>query len=700
MSDTHSETASDIGYVRTEEVPTRPPPPSEIGIQGWLRQNLLSSMSDFSSVSAAISSVLMMLLTAGVLFAGVWLVWSFFSFTVLNAVWTDPEGIKRLACATTLQGGELPEDWSGACWPYVDAKWKVFTYGRYPGEELWRPDLVFLIGGFGIAWLVSDGVPRRRIVGIALLVAAAALWWWSSLPIEVETEALLNDPARDEYASPLGALWDAAPVGVWIMAAIGLLYALLPSDKGRGLVAVLMLTAFPLLAYILLTGGDAEGGTGFWIGLLAAAAFGLLLWGVGRFVGAGAAGAAIISAAIVAVAAYLLWQWVEPLRDMGIALPIPADTLQLILAVVGVAGLVFLFAGMKGVGLGLRLLLAVPALLLVFSAYGSGPLSSVTLPVGWVILVLLGLALLGFVALAITGLSDRTWHAAVTGFGSSAGRMLALGALVVGVIAFLGGHWFVDLIELTARGELDRFLSAEHIAAANANEHIVERVVWPLPEVETELWGGLLVTLVVAIVGIVASLPLGILVALGRRSQLPAVRFLSVAYIEFWRGVPLITVLFMSSVMLPLFLPDGVEFNKLLRALIGVALFASAYMAEVVRGGLQAIPKGQYEGAASLGLGYWQMMRLIVMPQALTLVIPGVVNTFIGLFKDTTLVLIIGLFDLLGQIQQTFNDSSWATPVTQPTGYVVAAGIFFAFCFGMSRYSMYIERRLRRGHAR
>ena len=182
-----------------------------------------------------------------------------------------------------------------------------------------------------------------------------------------------------------------------------------------------------------------------------------------------------------------------------------------------------------------------------------------------------------------------------------------------------------------------------------------------LPYVETQLWGGLLVTLVVAIVGMVASLPLGVLLALGRRSNLPVVKFCSIVFIEFWRGVPLITVLFMASVMLPVFLPPGVNFDKLLRALIGVALFTSAYMAEVVRGGLQAIPKGQYEGAKALGLTYWQMMRMIILPQALKIVIPGIVNSFISLFKDTSLVLIIGLFDLLGIVQLNFTDSNWAS---------------------------------------
>ena len=221
-----------------------------------------------------------------------------------------------------------------------------------------------------------------------------------------------------------------------------------------------------------------------------------------------------------------------------------------------------------------------------------------------------------------------------------------------------------------------------------------------LTPVETSLWGGLLVTLVVAIVGIVVSFPLGILLALGRRSNMPIIKMFSIVFIEFWRGVPLITVLFMSSVMLPLFLPDGVNFDKLLRALVGVALFSSAYMAEVIRGGLQAIPKGQYEAANAMALTFWQGMRLIILPQALKLVIPGIVNTFIGLFKDTSLVLIIGLFDLLGIIQQNMTDPNWISPGTPATGFVFAAFVFFIFCFGMSRYSAYMERRLDTGHKR
>ncbi|MCU4180368.1 amino acid ABC transporter permease [Bosea sp. BH3] len=221
-----------------------------------------------------------------------------------------------------------------------------------------------------------------------------------------------------------------------------------------------------------------------------------------------------------------------------------------------------------------------------------------------------------------------------------------------------------------------------------------------LPRVDTGLWGGVMVTLLISAVGIVFSLPLGVLLALGRRSRLPAIQLLSVIFIEFVRGVPLITVLFMANTMLPLFVPQEWSPDRLLRPLIGVAVFAAAYMAEVVRGGLQAIPKGQYEGAMSLGLGYWQMMRLIILPQALRIVIPGIVNTFIGLFKDTTLVAIVGIFDFLRTIEATLVDPTWATPTTRGTGYAFAAIFYFLCCWGMSRYSVAVEKRLAAGQKR
>ncbi|MBA0206849.1 MULTISPECIES: amino acid ABC transporter permease [Pectobacterium] len=217
-----------------------------------------------------------------------------------------------------------------------------------------------------------------------------------------------------------------------------------------------------------------------------------------------------------------------------------------------------------------------------------------------------------------------------------------------------------------------------------------------LSRVETYQWGGLTLTLIIAAVGIAGALPLGILLALGRRSTLPIVRMLSVVFIEFWRGVPLITVLFMSSVMLPLFLTEGTTIDKLLRALVGVILFQSAYVAEVVRGGLQALPKGQYEAAESLGLGYWRMQGLVILPQALKMVIPGLVNTIISLFKDTSLVIIIGLFDLFSSIQQATVDPTWLGMSTE--GYVFAAMVYWIFCFSMSRYSQHLESRFNTGH--
>jgi general L-amino acid transport system permease protein len=215
-----------------------------------------------------------------------------------------------------------------------------------------------------------------------------------------------------------------------------------------------------------------------------------------------------------------------------------------------------------------------------------------------------------------------------------------------------------------------------------------------LPEVETRLWGGMMVTLVISFTGIVASLPLGILLALGRRSDLPVVRSASVVFIEFWRGVPLITVLFFATYMLPLFLPGSWNINGLLRVLIGVTLFSGAYLAEVVRAGLQAIPRGQFEGAMALGLGYWRTMGLVILPQALRLVIPGLVNSFIALFKDTTLVLIVAIFDLLGQLRAAFSDPNWATPVTLFTGFAFAGMIYFVVSFAMSRYALFTEKRL------
>jgi general L-amino acid transport system permease protein len=226
---------------------------------------------------------------------------------------------------------------------------------------------------------------------------------------------------------------------------------------------------------------------------------------------------------------------------------------------------------------------------------------------------------------------------------------------------------------------------------------------WPaigLARVDTALWGGLLVTLVVAAVGIVLSLPLGIVLALGRRSGMPVVRLFAIAFIEFVRGVPLITVLFMASVMLPLFVPPAFSPDKLLRALVGVTVFSAAYMAEVVRAGLAAIPRGQFEAARALGLNYGRMMRLVVLPQALRITIPNIVNSTVALFKDTTLVFFVGIFDFLKTIEVARVDPKWATPVTSATGYAFAAAFYFVCCWSMSLYARRLERRLSAGERR
>ena len=210
-----------------------------------------------------------------------------------------------------------------------------------------------------------------------------------------------------------------------------------------------------------------------------------------------------------------------------------------------------------------------------------------------------------------------------------------------------------------------------------------------LPFVSQERWGGLPVTLILATFGLAFGFPLGILVALGRRSKLPAIRSLCVLYVELIRGVPLISLLFMASVMFPLFMPDGFNIDKLLRAQIAIVLFAGAYLAEVVRGGLQAVPRGQHEAADAIGLSYWQKNALIVLPQAIRHVIPPLVNTFIAFFKDTSLVLIIGIFDLLTTAKTAVIDPAWQQFSVEV--YIFVAIIYFAFCFAMSRYSRHLE---------
>ena len=218
--------------------------------------------------------------------------------------------------------------------------------------------------------------------------------------------------------------------------------------------------------------------------------------------------------------------------------------------------------------------------------------------------------------------------------------------------------------------------------------------VFGLPYVDTSLWGGLMLDVIISFVTVAGALPLGILLALGRRSQLPVMRYFSIGYIELLRGVPLLTVLFMSAIMVPLFLPYGVSVDRLIRAMVAFTLFNAAYMAETVRGGLQGVPEGQEEAAYSLGLRWWQVQVFVTLPQALRIVVPGIVNNIVDLFKDTSLVTIIGLVDLLGAVNQSLKDPAWLGMAKE--GYVFTAVVFFVCCFSMSSYGRRFERRLNR----
>ena len=358
-----------MSFNREIEAPILPAPPSEVGVKGWLYHNIFQSMSDYSSIQSCSKSVLTALFTGFVFYVFATQIYSFIDFAFISAVWSDPDGLKREACWTIEQGGNLPDGWHGACWPYIIAKAKFIMYGAYPAGELWRVNLTYLLGGMMLTWVLVEPLPFRKIIGFVLLVF------------------------------------------------------------------------YPMFATVMLSGG----GSGFSSA------------NVGAYTLLG-----------------LLFITINRIGAKGKLLPIFND----IVAVSGIAG--------------------------------------------WALI---------FIAAFIV----------VTGFDIG------------------------------------------------------------LSNVDTRDWGGLLITLVVATTAIVTSLPLGILLALGRRSEMPIIRSLSIIFIEFWRGVPLITVLFMASVMIPLFMPEGVNFDSLLRALIGVTLWQSAYMAEVIRGGLQAIDKGQYEAATRWG---------------------------------------------------------------------------------------------------
>ncbi|MFN4143497.1 amino acid ABC transporter permease [Aestuariivirga sp.] len=472
--------------------------------------------------------------------------------------------------------------------------------------------LLALIAWTILDWAVLDAVWTGQDREACAIAGAGACWpfVWAKFPQWV----------FGFY--PIEERW--RPALVFLIGAVALVPMLMPSAPGKLWNALFLILAFPVIALILLTGGNFD------FGLETYAAVMLLM-----------------------LAASVLL----PLFSTGLEEGIKGNTTGVLLALIGL----------------------LPVLLWILAEAAA--------------------ALAGLVALTGLEVLDMPVRALLS-FRNAVNGHWATPFIQAGAFLLAAGFTLASLFGMDGRrawGLVKGWLVA---AAAVIAVFLLLDMDFGLQRVETSSWGGLLVTLVVSVTGIAASLPLGILLALGRRSSMPVVRLFSVIFIELWRGVPLITVLFMASVMLPLFLPEGASFDKLLRALIGISLFSSAYMAEVVRGGLQAIGKGQYEGAMALGLSWWQMTAKIVLPQALKISIPNIVSTFIGLFKDTTLVLIIGIYDFLGIITAGTQDAKWASEQTGNTGYFVAAIVYWAFCFGMSRYAIYTERRLSTGHKR
>jgi general L-amino acid transport system permease protein len=323
------------------------------------------------------------------------------------------------------------------------------------------------------------------------------------------------------------------------------------------------------------------------------------------------------------------------------------------------------------------------------------------------------LAIIAMLAMLILSSDRRNWNARllwIWGVGSFVAFLLMFGQIHISISLILFVALGVGGLGMLLRGAVGTpaEVNGWRALAAIGAIGLILRVTgvlpaWSLPiapfdYVETHLWGGLPVTIILATYGLLFAFPYGVLLALGRRSHLPLIKGLCVGFIELIRGVPLISLLIMASVMLPLFLPSGMTIDKFLRAQVAVILFAGAYIAEIIRGGLQSLPKGQFEAADAMGLNYFQKTTLIILPQALRVVIPPLINTFIGFFKDTSLVLIIGIFDFLNTANQALVDPNWAGFPAEV--YLFAAFVYFCFCFSMSRYAKYLEIELNKGTRR
>lgn len=625
-------------YVRTEMLPEQAPPLSQVGIIGWMRKNLFNGF--LNSLLTLVSLGFVLWLLSGVL---PWL----FSPTWNGASLADCRGILEDA------GRE-----GGACWGVVNERWRQMLYGFYPIDQRWRPNLAFALLFVALIPVLFNMI-SRRMNWVLLLVA------------------LLGGTLAAESSVLIWAVRAVLAIGT---IAIGI--QLLSTNKGdradeiaggaKRLPNPLIFSGlYAFIAPWILWGGSV------WLPLLVLAGF-VIGYVAFRVVTAAAGSLAGTIAAILA--AVIWWLFFVGLISGAISESIGKSRLETIKPE--------LRAEIDSLEARVATLADQRATVEPASQEGRT---------------------LARLIARDEGLAQRRKEVLkwVTGMPAAEARVARMTTQVAEARAALPPA----IAEAKRPRDLPEDVSDEDRAAfedlvkteadlAFRQETIADRYAGiglvGLETVQSRYFGGLMLSITIGVVAIAASLPLGILLALGRQSDLMIVRSLSVGFIEFIRGVPLITLLFVASTLLNYFMPPGSNFDIILRVLIMVSLFASAYMAEVIRGGLAALPRGQYEAADALGLDYWKAQRLIIMPQALKISIPGIVGTFIGVFKDTTLVSIIGLLDPVGLTKSIQADANWNGIIWELYGFV--ALLFFVFTFSMSRYSMYLERRLRTDH--
>ncbi len=621
-------------YVRTEMLDQAPPPPSTAGAIGWIRENLFDGW---------LNTLLTLLSLA-------FIIWGLVAFLpwLFSPTWTSPS---LAACRDILHEAGREH---GACWGVINERWRQILYGFYPADLRWRPNFAFALLFIALIPVLFAMISRRMnwvllfvvLLGGTLAAENSALIWAIRLVLLAGVVAIgfkLFATDAETRAEEIAAGARRLPNPLWFS---GLYVFLMPWLLWGGPVwtPLLVIVGFVVgyLAYRIVTAV-----AGSLAGSIAGTAAALLWWLV--FTGMISTG---LSQAIGEAR-------LDSMRD-ALAVEIAERDAEVAAYDAEIAGLEPGTPEWRAIDRARS------------TAANIGQRRSE-------------------LATRIANLpAAEADVAALTEAAAAARAALPPEVAEIRRPADAPAEYRAALAELREM-ERDITFRSESIAATYASVGLIG-----LEPVQSRNFGGLLLALTIGVVAIMISLPLGIVLALGRQSDLLIVKALSVGFIEFIRGVPLITLLFVASVLLNYFLPPGTSFDIILRVIIMVTIFAAAYMAEVVRGGLAALPRGQYEAADALGLDYWKAQRLIIMPQALKISIPGIVSTFIGLFKDTTLVSIIGLIDPVGLSKSIQADANWNGILWELYGFV--ALLFFIFTFSMSRYSMYLERRLRTDH--